>query len=114
MGLHHNQLSGPIPKAFKSLINLQGLSLRFNQLTGSIPEFLGHLPHLERLDMNNNQLSGHIPSALFRIEFNVDISNNYLEERDGIPCRWGVENAFQTMRKPKMMTCYQSDASMDE
>ncbi|EDN66391.1 receptor-like protein kinase [Beggiatoa sp. PS] len=60
LSLSINKLTGEIPD-FSGLPNLQNLSLSNNQLTGEIPNFSG-LPNLQRLSLENNQLTGEIPN----------------------------------------------------
>ena len=62
--LHNNQLSGEIPPALGSLINLESLRLSRNDLSGEIPPALGSLANLVSLRLYGNELSGEIPAAL--------------------------------------------------
>jgi hypothetical protein len=59
LSLRNNQLTGAIPN-FSGLPNLQTLNLWFNQLMGPIPDFT-NLSNLQRLYLGNNQLTGPIP-----------------------------------------------------
>ncbi len=65
-GLHlvYNGLTGPIPGALGSLVNLKELNLYGNDLTGPVPAWLGNLTGLRRLNLVWNDLTGPIPGAL--------------------------------------------------
>ena len=62
--LMENALTGPIPDALASLVNIETLDLRNNALTGSIPDALASLVNLEWLQLGGNALTGPIPDAL--------------------------------------------------
>ena len=64
LSLGNNQLSGEIPAALGSLLNLQRLELDNNRLSGEIPSELGNLLNLYRLELDGNRLSGEIPAEL--------------------------------------------------
>ena len=64
LSLRDNDLSGPIPSALGSLVNLESLRLDANNLTGTIPSELGSLVNLESLSLHGNDLTGPIPSEL--------------------------------------------------
>ncbi len=77
LSLGNNQLSGEIPAALGSLLNLQRLDLSDNRLSGEIPAALGSLLNLQRLDLSDNRLSGEIPAEL------GNLLNLYRLELDG-------------------------------
>ncbi|KAM7271963.1 hypothetical protein ACFE04_031177 [Oxalis oulophora] len=80
MGLHGNQLTGPIPKTLGSLKSLERLDLSGNQLTGPIPRILGSLKSLVYLDLSKNKLNGSIPDSFGNLTmlFYLDLSINQL------------------------------------
>ena len=59
--VRHNSLSGPIPAALSSRMNLTAFLAADNQLTGDIPE-ISYIPYLIEFDVSNNRLDGPIPS----------------------------------------------------
>merc|ERR1712137_1172171 len=103
-------MGGPIPESIGRLINIDTIDLSYNQLSGSIPSCLAQIAELDYLNLANNRLSGPIPREMFDLksECEVDISNNFLLDDEEIPEAWSKDNAFQILRKPKMMGCYQS------
>ena len=64
LSLWENDLTGPVPGELGSLVNLEGLSLWGNDLTGLIPPALGSLVNLESLSLGGNDLTGPIPGEL--------------------------------------------------
>ena len=62
--LGENGLTGSLPPALGSLVNLEWLYLWGNELTGPIPDELGSLANLERLILSSNELTGPIPDEL--------------------------------------------------
>ncbi|KAM7469563.1 hypothetical protein LguiA_007746 [Lonicera macranthoides] len=81
LGLGDNHISGIIPAAIESLVNLYGLQLENNLLSGPIPNSLGKLQNLQALLLKGNKLRGQIPSSLGNITLLVtlDLSDNKLE-----------------------------------
>jgi Leucine-rich repeat (LRR) protein len=58
-------LTGAIPDALASLLNLHTLDLRDNKLSGEIPDALGELLNLREFTIeNNDDLTGGIPEAM--------------------------------------------------
>ena len=64
LSLGGNDLTGPIPGELGSLVNLGSLSLGGNDLTGPIPGELGSLVNLGSLSLGGNDLTGPIPGEL--------------------------------------------------
>ncbi|XP_015570799.2 probable LRR receptor-like serine/threonine-protein kinase At3g47570 [Ricinus communis] len=58
-----NQITGIIPEALESLINLMDLGMEDNFFTGVIPSYFGKFQKLQRLLLWHNRLSGRIPSS---------------------------------------------------
>ncbi|XP_010068909.3 probable LRR receptor-like serine/threonine-protein kinase At3g47570 [Eucalyptus grandis] len=61
LDLSHNNLSGSIFPAIKSLIYLD---LSNNHLSGALPVEVGQIGHLDTLNISGNMFSGEIPSTL--------------------------------------------------
>ncbi|WCJ39083.1 disease resistance family protein / LRR family protein [Euphorbia peplus] len=83
MDLSDNNLSGEIPDAITSLIELLSLNLSQNALTGRIPDNIGRMKGLEAIDFSHNKLSGEIPQSMSRLTFlgTLDVSYNDLSGR---------------------------------
>ncbi len=64
LGIHKNDLSGPIPPELGKLENLEWLDLDTNELSGPVPAELGRLENLEGMILHTNELSGSIPPEL--------------------------------------------------
>ena len=62
--LDDNSLTGSIPSALGSLVNLDRLDLSSNELSGPIPSVLGNLANLVVLRLSRNELSGSVPGWL--------------------------------------------------
>ncbi|XP_062029572.1 receptor-like protein EIX2 [Rosa rugosa] len=62
--LRDNNLEGPIPDVFKSMLSLASLDLSFNQLEGGIPKGFQNLCSLESLTLWSNQLSENIEDSV--------------------------------------------------
>ena len=60
---------GPIPEAYRRLIQLRDLSLGGTQRTGTIPRWLGGLRQLILLDLDSNQLNGTLPIELGHLSY---------------------------------------------
>jgi len=76
-----NKLSGEIPSAIGTLINLRTIRIDQNQLVGEIPPEIGNLTKLETLYLNYNQLSGQIPQEIWTLTNLrvLSLSDNKLE-----------------------------------
>ncbi|KAM5573191.1 hypothetical protein ABKV19_012964 [Rosa sericea] len=59
-----NNLEGPIPDVFTSMLSLVTLDLTLNQLEGGIPKGFQNLCSLESLTLWSNQLSGNIEDSV--------------------------------------------------
>jgi len=74
-----NSITGSIPNAFHTLVNLENLHLSHNKLSGTIPSFLGVFPDLETIDVSFNLLSGTLPTELATMDnlrgIAVDVSD---------------------------------------
>lgn len=57
-------LTGSIPKATASLLDLVDLDLSDNDLTGEVLPTLGNIPRLQVLNLSNNELTGVISDEL--------------------------------------------------
>ncbi|CAN0057169.1 unnamed protein product [Ectocarpus sp. 6 AP-2014] len=68
LGLHSNQLAGPISDELGALKELTELYLYNNKLTGPIPEALGALKEVRYLCLDDNNLTGPVPKALGNLE----------------------------------------------
>ncbi|KAM7469585.1 hypothetical protein LguiA_007768 [Lonicera macranthoides] len=81
LGIGHNHISGIIPAAIESLVNLYVLQLENNLLSGPIPSFFGKLLNLQALLLKGNKFRGQIPSSLGNITLlnTLDLSENKLE-----------------------------------
>ncbi|KAM7469540.1 hypothetical protein LguiA_007723 [Lonicera macranthoides] len=81
LALGNNHISGIIPAAIESLVNLYSLQLNNNLLSGPIPSSLGKLRNQQALQLNGNKLQGQIPSSLGNITllYALDLSDNKLE-----------------------------------
>jgi hypothetical protein len=62
--LTDNNLTGSIPAALASLVDLEYLALDLNHIGGSIPAELRYLNKLQTLILSSNQLTGQIPIEL--------------------------------------------------
>jgi Leucine-rich repeat (LRR) protein len=78
LDLSTNNLSGQIPDAIASYINLEALLLDVNQLSGSIPTQLSNLSLLRELDVSSNLLTGAIPADLPASLHLLNVSHNNL------------------------------------
>ncbi|PRQ18583.1 putative non-specific serine/threonine protein kinase [Rosa chinensis] len=78
IGLQGDQLQGPIPDVFKSMLSLASLDLSFNQLEGGIPKSFQNLCSLESLTLRSNQLSENIEDSIK----NLSCAKNTLETLD--------------------------------
>ena len=80
MWLHHNQLTGEIPRELAKLSDLQWLMLGNNGLHGEIPSELGELVQLEVLNFQENQLTGPIPPELGNLSqlWSLNLDENQL------------------------------------
>ncbi|KAM7473839.1 hypothetical protein LguiB_021189 [Lonicera macranthoides] len=78
--LENNLLSGPIPNSLGKLRNLQVLVLMGNKLRGQIPSSLGNITLLYSLILSHNKLEGHIPASIGNCEKlnQLDLSQNNL------------------------------------
>ncbi|KAM7469458.1 hypothetical protein LguiA_007641 [Lonicera macranthoides] len=78
LALGNNHISGIIPAAIESLVNLYSLQLNNNLLSGPIPSSLGKLRNQQALQLNGNKLQGQIPSSLGNITllYALDLSDN--------------------------------------
>ncbi|PRQ18575.1 putative non-specific serine/threonine protein kinase [Rosa chinensis] len=85
IGLQGNQLQGPIPDVFKSMLSLASLDLSINQLEGGIPKSFQNLCSLESLTLRSNQLSENIENSIK----NLSCAENTLETLDLITCFGG-------------------------
>ncbi|CAI5466216.1 unnamed protein product, partial [Closterium sp. Yama58-4] len=76
--LSFNQLSGTVPPAFATSIQL--IFLQYNAFSGPIPPHLLALPNLSQLELSNNHFTGAIPSHFTRLTemAGLDISSNSL------------------------------------
>ncbi|XP_028056696.1 receptor-like protein EIX2 [Camellia sinensis] len=83
--LQSNELKGPIPDAFGSMISLKYLKITDNQLVGSLPKSFANLSGLQSLDLSNNNLTGLIPDAFGGMTSLTDLNllRNQLE--GGLP-----------------------------
>ena len=81
LNIGDNQISGIIPAALGSLLNLNILSMQNNLFTGTIPTYFGKFYKLQGLYLNGNRLSGHITSSLGNLTqlVKVYLSSNELE-----------------------------------
>ncbi len=68
--LSSESLTGTIPAALGSLLELTHLDLSANSLTGDIPRELGWLFNLEEIRLSGNSLTGCIPIALEDVAVN--------------------------------------------
>ncbi|KAM0029560.1 putative protein kinase RLK-Pelle-LRR-XI-1 family [Helianthus debilis subsp. tardiflorus] len=78
LNLSKNQLTGPIPPSYGSMLNLRVLDLSTNQLNASIPNGITHLQNLQTLNLGHNFFDGPIPSSLVnlsQLEF-LNLSKN--------------------------------------
>ncbi|KAJ0601784.1 putative protein kinase RLK-Pelle-LRR-XI-1 family [Helianthus annuus] len=78
LNLSKNQLTGPIPPSYGSMLNLRVLDLSTNQLNASIPNQITHLQNLQTLNLGDNFFDGPIPSSLVnlsQLEF-LNLSKN--------------------------------------
>lgn len=57
-------LTGPIPREFGNLTQLEELRLASNRLTGEVPSEFGKLTTLQNLHLMLNPLSGPLPQEL--------------------------------------------------
>ena len=55
-------MTGPIPKTFSNLTQLESLDLSHNNLNGEIPSVLTNLTFLAAFNVNHNNLSGKVPN----------------------------------------------------
>ena len=95
LSLRDNDLSGPIPSALGSLVNLTHLDLYGNDLTGPIPSELGLLVNLESLRLDDNNLTGPIPSELGSL-VNLDVPKSPRQRSDGTdPVRVGLTRQLE-------------------
>ncbi|KAM7469596.1 hypothetical protein LguiA_007779 [Lonicera macranthoides] len=78
--LGDNLLSGPIPSSLGKLRNLQALLLMGNKLRRQIPFSLGNITMLYALDLSDKKLEGNIPASIGNCEkLNIlDLSQNNL------------------------------------
>lgn len=60
-------LTGSIPRATASLLDLLDLDLSNNDLTGGVLPTLGNIPRLKVLNLSNNELTGIISDELGRL-----------------------------------------------
>ncbi|XP_039071754.1 receptor-like protein 9a [Hibiscus syriacus] len=58
LNLSHNSLTGPIPRAFSNLKDMESLDLSYNNLSGNIPPEFAVLHFLEYFNVSYNNLSG--------------------------------------------------------
>lgn len=60
-------LSGSLPHALSSLLDLLDLDLSSNKLTGNIPPSIGNIPRLKILNLSKNELTGLIDKELAKL-----------------------------------------------
>ena len=60
-------LSGSLPHALSSLLDLLDLDLSSNELTGNIPPSIGNIPRLKILNLSKNRLTGLIDKELAKL-----------------------------------------------
>lgn len=68
-----NKLTGPLPKDWYTLTNMQKLFLAGNRFTGSIPADYGDLSGLTVLMLDDNDLIGTIPGHLGKLTLLTDL-----------------------------------------
>ncbi|PPD76803.1 hypothetical protein GOBAR_DD26276 [Gossypium barbadense] len=64
LNLSHNSLTGPVPRAFSNLKDMESLDLSYNNLTGNIPAEFAVLHFLEYFNVSYNNLSGKTPERI--------------------------------------------------
>ncbi|BBN14834.1 hypothetical protein MPTK1_6g14900 [Marchantia polymorpha subsp. ruderalis] len=73
-------LTGPIPREYGQLVNLEYLSFEQNDFTGSIPSELGNLTNIKFLHLRYNALEGEFPvelASLSELKF-LNVADNFL------------------------------------
>lgn len=78
VGLHENQLKGPIPDVFTSMVSLVSLVLSSNQLDGGIPKSFLNLCRLESLQLGDNRLSDRLQDSIRALSCSEN-STKYLD-----------------------------------
>ena len=71
------RLSGTLPAALGSALNLRYVFLESNRLSGTLPSQISHLRHLKELELSHNRLSGSVPGALSKMPLqHFDVASN--------------------------------------
>ncbi|CAH9121783.1 unnamed protein product [Cuscuta epithymum] len=64
LDLSYNQLSGPFPDGFGSLVGLQVVDMAGNRFSGSLPTSVGNITTLSFFDLSHNHFTGPLPNNL--------------------------------------------------
>ena len=97
LSLHHQGLSGEIPKSLANLRSLRKLELVGNQLTGPIPVELSELTDLTSLVLSQNQLSGQVPLQLGNLLDLRELNLHGNQLTGTIPSRLGNPSRLMTL-----------------
>ena len=88
--MSHNQLTGPIPKSFSNLTQLESLDLSHNKLSGEIPSTLIDMNSLAIFNVSHNNLSSKLPN--FKAQFGTFGKSIY--ERNSFLCGPPLEKSY--------------------